>query len=175
MSATNPYARVGGLIADLAYAHQNSRLPRGARFFAANNLALPADRFRVLGGFNPRLGISEDRELCDRWVEHGFGMTFVPEAVIRHATPTDLLGFCRKHFGYGRGAFAYQRARWRRGLGLSGFDSSFYRGPVRETLREVAAQRDSASLALLVAWQALTAAGFAWEAGLATLQGSRRP
>jgi cellulose synthase/poly-beta-1,6-N-acetylglucosamine synthase-like glycosyltransferase len=175
MSATNPYARVGGLILDLAYAHQNSRLPRAARFFAANNLALPADRFRKLGGFNPQLGVSEDRELCDRWVEHGFGMTFVPEAVIRHATPTSLLDFCRKHFGYGRGAFAYQRARWRRGLGLSGFDSSFYRGPVRETLLDVAAQRDSTSLALLVVWQALTAAGFAWEAGLAIRHGSRRP
>ena len=109
MSATNPYARVGGLILELAYSHQSSRLPRGARFFAANNLALPADRFRMLGGFNPRLDASEDRELCDRWAEHGFGMTFVPEAVIRHATPTNLLGFCRKHFGYGRGAFAYQQ------------------------------------------------------------------
>ena len=92
----------------------------------------------MLGGFNPRLDTSEDRELCDRWAEHGFGMTFVPEAVIRHATPTNLLGFCRKHFGYGRGAFAYQRARWHRGLGLSGFDSSFYRGPLRQTVLELA-------------------------------------
>jgi glycosyltransferase involved in cell wall biosynthesis len=174
MSTTNPYARVTSLILDLAYAHENSRLPRGARFFAANNLALPADRFRMLGGFNPRLRVSEDRELCDRWVEHGFGMTFVPEAVLRHATPTDLGGFCRKHFGYGRGAFAYQRARWRRGLGLSGFDSSFYRGPVGETVRELAAQRDSACLALLVAWQVLTGAGFAWEATLAIRDGGGR-
>jgi glycosyltransferase involved in cell wall biosynthesis len=174
MSATNSYARVTGLILDLAYAHQNSRLPRGARFFAANNLALPADRFRMLGGFNPQLRVSEDRELCDRWVEHGFGMTFVPEAVIRHATPTSLRGFCRKHFGYGRGAFGYQRARWRRGLGLSGLDSSFYRGPVRDTVRALAAQRDPTCLALLVAWQALTAAGFAWEATLATRHGGRR-
>ena len=175
MSAANPYARAGSLILDLAYAHQNSRLPREARFFAANNLALPADRFRLLGGFNPRLDVSEDRELCDRWVEHGFGMTFVPEAVIRHATPTNLLDFCGKQFGYGRGAFAYHRARWRRGLGLSGFDSSFYRGPVGETLLRVAARRDFTSLALLVAWQALTAAGFAWEAVLATRDGGRQP
>jgi glycosyltransferase involved in cell wall biosynthesis len=49
MSATNPYARVSSLILDLAYAHQSNRLPRGARFFAANNLALPADRFHMLG------------------------------------------------------------------------------------------------------------------------------
>jgi glycosyltransferase involved in cell wall biosynthesis len=173
MSATNPYARISGLILDLAYRHQSGRLPRGARFFAANNLALPADRFRMLGGFNPQLRVSEDRELCDRWVEHGFGMTFVPEAVIRHATPTTLGDFCRKQFGYGRGAFAYQGARWRRGLGLSGFDSSFYRGPVRESMREVVAQRDPRGLALLIAWQALTAAGFAWEAALAPWRGGR--
>ena len=174
MSATNPYARVGGLILELAYSHESSRLPRGARFFAANNLALPADRFRMLGGFNPRLDTSEDRELCDRWAEHGFGMTFVPEAVIRHAIPTNLLGFCRKHFGYGRGAFAYHRARWHRGLGLSGFDSSFYRGPLRQTVLELARRRDSASVALLVAWQALTATGFAWEAVRGARQESRR-
>lgn len=173
MSAANPYARISGLILDLAYRHQNVRFPRGARFFAANNLALPADRLRMLGGFNPRLRVSEDRELCDRWVEHGFGMTFVPEAVIRHATPTTLGDFCRKQFGYGRGAFAYQGARWRRGLGLSGFDSSFYRGPVRETMREVRAERDSRALALLVAWQALAAAGFAWEATLALCRRGR--
>jgi glycosyltransferase involved in cell wall biosynthesis len=174
LSATNPYARVSGLILDLAYSHQNGRFPRGARFFAANNLALPADRLRMLGGFNPQLRISEDRELCDRWVEHGFGMTFVPEAVIRHATPTTLRDFCRKQFGYGRGAFAYQGARWRRGLGLSGFDSSFYRGPLRETARELVTQRDSKGLALLIAWQAMTAAGFAWEATLAPWRGGRQ-
>jgi glycosyltransferase involved in cell wall biosynthesis len=174
MSTANPFARATGLILDLAYAHENSRLPRGARFFAANNLALPADRFRMLGGFNPRLRVSEDRELCDRWVEQGFGMTFVPEAVIRHATPTNLGDFCRKHFDYGRGAFAYHRARWRRGLGLSGFDSSFYRGPVRDTVRELVAQRDFACLSLLVAWQASTVAGFAWEATLGAQHGHRR-
>ena len=56
MSATNPYARVGGLILDLAYSHRSSHLPRGARFFAANNLALPADRFRMLGGLQPAAG-----------------------------------------------------------------------------------------------------------------------
>ena len=170
-SDTSPYARAGDLILDLAYAHQNGRLPPEARFFAANNLALPADRFRAVGGFNTRLQISEDRELCDRWAERGFGMTFVPEAVVRHATPTNLGGFCRKHFGYGRGAFAYQRARWRRGLGLSGFDASFYRGPVREAVLEAAVRRDFASLALLVVWQALTAAGFAWEAALGNRDG----
>jgi hypothetical protein len=56
---------------------------------------------------------------------------------------------------------------------LTGFDSSFYRGPFRETVLRVAARRDFTSLALLVAWQALTAAGFAWE--LARRDGGRQP
>jgi glycosyltransferase involved in cell wall biosynthesis len=168
ISPANPYARASGVILDLAYAHRNRRLPNGARFFAASNLALPTDRFRLVGGFDPRLPISEDRELCDRWAEHGFGMTYVPEATIRHATPTSLLGFCRKQFGYGRGAFDYQRSRWRRGRGLSGFDSSFYRGPVRGALVELVRRRDASCLVLLVAWLALTVIGFAWEASFGT-------
>jgi glycosyltransferase involved in cell wall biosynthesis len=172
ISPANPYARASGAILDLAYAHRNRRLTRDARFFAASNLALPADRFRMLGGFDTRLRVSEDRELCDRWAEHGFGMTYVPEARIRHATPTTLRGFCEKHFGYGRGAFDYQRSRWRRGRGLSGFDSSFYRGPVRETMIELARKRDGPCVALLFAWLALTAAGFAWEASLGKRQGT---
>ncbi len=96
ISPHNPYARASGVILDLAYAHRNPRMPNGARFFAASNLALPADRFRLLGGFDPRLRISEDRELCDRWAEHGFGMTYVPEAMIRHATPTSLSQLLRE-------------------------------------------------------------------------------
>lgn len=169
--ASNPYARATSLILDLAYAHRNRRLPDGARFFAASNLALPADRFRFVGGFNPRLQISEDRELCDRWIEHGFGMTYVPEAVIDHDAPASLRAFCEKQFGYGRGAFAYQRSRWQRGLGLSGLDPTFYRGAVREAVGELISRRDAACLVLLIAWQALTAAGFAWEAALGERRG----
>jgi GT2 family glycosyltransferase len=164
MAAENPYARASEVILRLAYEYHNPPLPSGARFFATTNLALPADRYREVGGFNPRLLMSEDRELCDRWLERGYGLTFVPDAVVRHATPTTLAGFCRKQFGYGRGAFVYQRERARRGLGLSGFDRSFYRRQVRDAARRAISGRDAGGLALLATWQSLNAAGFAWEA-----------
>jgi len=170
MAPANAYSRASELILQLAHEFHNSEEPSGARFFAASNLALPAETYREIGGFNPRLSLSEDRELCDRWLERGYRLTFVPDAVVRHATPTTLRGFCRKQFGYGRGAFAYQRERARRGLGLSGFDYSFYRDVVRQAGSRAIRAGDWGCLALLVAWQLLNVAGFGWEAVAQTVR-----
>lgn len=160
----NAYASTAHLIIHLAYSHYNGESPGFARFFASNNLALPADRFRELGGFNPRFRTSEDRELCDRWVEPGHAMTFVPDAVVRHDFPATLPAFIRQHYRYGRGAFAYHRERARRGLGLSGFNASFHRRVMLEQGRRAIADREPARFALLCAWQLANAAGFAREA-----------
>ena len=42
--------------------------PLQARFFASNNMALPSERFHMIGGFDTTFPIAagEDRELCDR-------------------------------------------------------------------------------------------------------------
>jgi glycosyltransferase involved in cell wall biosynthesis len=164
MLPDNAYSRVSDLILRLAHAYHHGDEAGGARFFATSNLALPAGPYREIGGFDPRLRNAEDRELCDRWLERGHRLTFCPDAIVRHDNPTTLARFCRKQFGYGRGAFAYQRARARRGLGLSGFDSSFYRHQVLGAARSAISARDLSGLALLAAWQVLNAAGFAWEA-----------
>ena len=85
--------------------------------FRANNLALPEDRFRAIGGFDTifPLAASEDREFCDRWLHHGFQMTYAPEAVVYHARALTFRSFWRQHFKYGRGAFHFHQVRARLG------------------------------------------------------------
>lgn len=123
-----PQAAVGGRVvnatAENAYSTANAMLiehlqtyfeerSTSNRFFTSNNLALPADRFRELGGFdaaNPICG-AEDREFCFRWTQNGFPLVFAPEAVVFHSHPLTLSGFCELHIRYGRGAVLYHKTR----------------------------------------------------------------
>ena len=100
---------------DVVYAYYNAD-PDRARFFATNNLALPADRFHAVGGFDPNLfrAAAEDRDLCDRWLHHGQHMIFAPEAVADHAYRLTLRTFYWQHFNYGRGAWHFHQTRARR-------------------------------------------------------------
>jgi len=164
----NPYATASQTIVDAVYAFYN-REPQGARFFASNNLAVPADLFHEVGRFDEKLfrAASEDRELCDRWRHQGRQMIYVPEAVVLHAHALTLSTFCRQHFMYGRGAWNYQRVRARRGSGrlrddlkLHGHLLQLLRGP----LAKLPPRRWWSVLPLLAFWQAANAAGFCYEA-----------
>src|SRR6185503_365663 len=104
----NPYAQTSQLIIDVVYDHFNSG---GARFFAANNFAIAADRFRELRGFNATFITAEDRELCDRWLAQGFSMTYAPDALVYHSHPLTLRTLWRQHFSYGQGARRFHQAR----------------------------------------------------------------
>jgi GT2 family glycosyltransferase len=79
---------------DAVYAYYNDD-PHQAHFFTTNNLALPAERFRAIGGFDTTfpLAASEDREFCDRWLHHGYQMTYSPEVVVYHAHVLTLRTF----------------------------------------------------------------------------------
>lgn len=167
----NRYSRASQRIVDLAYEHYGGA--GGPRFFASNNLAVPADGFQELGGFDPAFRTSEDREFCDRWVESGRPMAYVPDAVIRHVRPLTLGAFWRQHYGYGRGAFSYHRARVRRGRGLSGIEGSFYSRLLREA-RSALARRDLDWLAAIVVWQLANTAGFVSAAARSAIGGSPR-
>jgi hypothetical protein len=105
------------LIVDFVYAYYNAD-PSQARFFASNNLAFPADRFRTFGSFDTTFRTSEDRDLCDRWLYHAYRMTYASEVVVSHAHQLPLRTFWRQHFNYGRGAFRFSRARGRCGSRL---------------------------------------------------------
>jgi glycosyltransferase involved in cell wall biosynthesis len=153
----NPYDGASVRIVELAYAHYNDE--GGARFLASNNLVVPADGFRGLGGFDPGFRVSEDRDFCDRWLESGRRLEFVPEAVAEHSKGLTLGAFLRQHYTYGRGAFAYHRARAARGRGLSGIEGSFYGAVVREALGAVR-RGDLRRGLLLAGWQLANLGGF---------------
>jgi GT2 family glycosyltransferase len=165
----NRYSTASQRIVDLAYEHYSGA--GGPRFFASNNLAVPADGFHQLGGFNPAFRTSEDREFCDRWIESRRPMAYVPDAVIRHVRPLTFGAFWRQHYAYGRGAFSYHRARVRRGRGLSGIEGSFYSLLLREA-RSALARRDLHWFATIVVWQLANAAGFVSAAARSAIGGS---
>ena len=137
---------------------------RSGLFFTTNNLALAADTFHSLGGFDESFPFpaGEDREFSDRCAEHGVPLIYASEAVMRHFRDLTLGAFLRQHFTYGRGAVHFHRARLRRGLGRVVIEPRFYglllRMPfARHGIRGV-------PLALLVTLsQVAYAAGFARE------------
>jgi GT2 family glycosyltransferase len=156
----NPYSSASQLILDIVYSYYNANI-NGPRFFASNNLALPTDGFHALGGFDPTFKTSEDRDLCDRWLQRGYRMTYAPEAVVYHAHKLTLLTFWRQHFGYGRGAFRFHQLRARRGTGRFRPEAPFYISLLRYPF--LGEHGRPGLLPILAVWQLANAAGFLWE------------
>jgi GT2 family glycosyltransferase len=107
----NPYSETSQLI--VTFLCRYYATGPTARFFTSNNLAFPRDALRQAGGFDVTYirAAAEDRELCDRWVAGGRRLVAVPEAVVCHAHAMTAASFWRQHYGYGRGAWGYRRAR----------------------------------------------------------------
>ena len=86
------------------------------RFFPTNNIALSAERFRELGGFNTSIPshTAEDKEFCDRWRSRNYPMAYVPDAVVCHSHDLSWSQFLRQHFSYGRGILVFRQIRRRR-------------------------------------------------------------
>lgn len=176
MLPTNLCAVVSQVIIDLAYDFYNST-GEEARFFASNNLAMPAGRFRELGGFDESFHWSEDRDICDRWRQAGYRLLFAPAAVVYHANALNWRRFCRQHFNYGRGAFRYHRGRARRGSGRLRDDIRFHAELPRRLAAVFAAtplRRWSGLAALLTAWQAANAVGYLYQQVRSHLSASER-
>ena len=111
----NPYATASQLLVHHLYEYYN-RDPEHARFFTSNNLAVPAELFHRIGRFDVRLtrAAGEDRDLCARWREQGYGLSYEPAAVVHHAHALTLPKFWRQHFHYGQAAFHFHHQRPRR-------------------------------------------------------------
>jgi glycosyltransferase involved in cell wall biosynthesis len=158
----NPYSELSQLIIEVVYEHFNPD-PGDARFFASNNFALAARHFHAAGGFDATFRTSEDREFCDRHRARGLGMTYAPEALIRHSHPLTLRTLWRQHFGYGRGARRFHHARRSRGAHSFRPDVTFYLKLLRASVRR--ARKPPAVLmpALLLWSQLANVAGFFYE------------
>ena len=132
----SPGAESWQLLMDYLFSYYNAE-PTRSRFFTPNNLIVAAGGFAAVGGFDPTfvLHAGEDRDFCDRWIEHGLHLTFCADAAVVHTHPHTLGSFLRQQFRYGRGSFVYRQRRRRR-LGRSAFFAppSFYTGLVRYPL-----------------------------------------
>jgi GT2 family glycosyltransferase len=159
----NPYATTSQLIIDTAYGWYNASGAGEARFFASNNMALAADRFRTVGGFDRSFTTSEDREFCDRWLQNGYRLTYAPEAIVYHAHTLSLRGMWRQHFGYGRGAWRFHRIRERRRRGRLRPDWEFYRRLAIAPFAQDHGTRKGMIAALMLTAQMANCAGFLYE------------
>jgi len=153
------------MIQGIVYDFYNAQ-PASARFFASNNMAVPADLFRSLCGFDGEFRIAaEDRDFCERWRLAGRRMLYVPGAVVNHCNRLTLTGFLRQHFRYGRGAAQFHRKRSRRASSPLRSHVAMYLPwhkwllrPWREASGSLAARLQL----LLLLWQVANTAGFVY-------------
>lgn len=159
----NPYSTASQIIVDLVYEHYNAQT-REATFFATNNLALSAEQFRMLGGFDTSFRTSEDRDLCDRWTAAGYRMCFVPGAIIYHSHELSFGKFWVQHLNYGRGARRFYVAHQLRGSSSSTLKVDFHLSlPKRLPLALRDKPRPWSLVGLMAVWQLANFFGFALE------------
>lgn len=161
----NLYSEVSHLLIEYLYFYYNA-VPEQAHFFASNNFALPADDFRTMKGFNtsfPRAA-GEDREFCQRWLDHGYRMTYAPEVQVYHRHILTLSNFWRQHFNYGRGAFRFHQIRTRDPSGRFQIEPlSFYLNMLSYPFSSGRTTIAFLFSGLLFITQIANASGFLWE------------
>lgn len=112
---TNTYSSASQVLVDYLYTYYNSD-PERAQFYTSNNMAMARDKFDAVGEFDTNFpgACGEDREFCDRWRYYGYGLIYVPEAIVCHYHELTFWSFCRQHYNYGGGAIRFRAARARR-------------------------------------------------------------
>ncbi len=161
----NPFAAASQNLIDYLYENWNTNGSAGA-FFTANNLAISAEDFHRLGGFDTRypLAAAEDRDLCRRWQQRGGKLTFVPNARVNHAHHLTFRGFLRQQFHYGRGAFRFhQSLRKNPAADTTRQPLRFYLNLLRYPLRQPPRQTAWLRCGLLLLSQLSTTTGYLWE------------
>ena len=174
----NPQAVVSQWILEWMYRCYNADLAQ-ARFLASNNLALPAAGFAAVGGFDHThfpLAAGEDRDFCERWRQHGMGLVFAPEVIVRHAPELNARDFWRQHVRRGRGAAAFYRVSQRRPWRPARSDLDFQlKWPLWacQRLWQTGGRRALRLAGLLALWRVAQATGYVQEAmGRRTARGS---
>lgn len=83
------------------------------RFFTSNNMALSAEMFAQLGGFDTtfNLAAGEDRDFCNRWRQAGWTVQYLPRAIVNHYHDLSPRAFWQQHTRYGIGAYRLYEKR----------------------------------------------------------------
>lgn len=133
-------------------------------FFTSNNLAVAKPIFEKVGGFGGSFALAagEDREFCDRWQQYGYGLEYVPDAVVQHGHVLTLAGFWRQHRNYGHGASDLRKAREARGVARMRVEPlSFYWNLVMYPLVRPGQTRRLTLVGLMLLSQVANVLGFA--------------
>lgn len=99
------------MLTDFLYQRQ-ARSGQTIAFFTSNNLAVGAEAFAAVGGFDAayRRAAGEDRALGRSWRRSGRPIVYLPEAVVEHEHRMGLGRFWRQQSNYGRGAYTFHRS-----------------------------------------------------------------
>jgi glycosyltransferase involved in cell wall biosynthesis len=161
----NLYSTASQELIDYLYKYYNTS-SRPLNFFASNNLALPANLFQKLGGFDTSfpLAAAEDREFCERWQYNGYKMLYAAEVKVYHAHHLTFKTFWRQHFNYGRGAFCFHKTRAQRTSEKIQVEPlSFYFNLLTYPLSQSSSQLPILLTGLFVLSQLANVSGFFWE------------
>lgn len=161
----NVYSIASQTLIDYLYEYYNNNSVQ-PNFFASNNIALPAETFRLLGGFDTSfpLAAAEDREFCDRWLYKGYKMVYAPEVQVYHTHELTLRKLWRQHFNYGRGAFCYHKIRSNRiNQPMKVEPLSFYLDLLTYPVSRLSNKIGVLVTALIFISQVANVAGFFWE------------
>jgi GT2 family glycosyltransferase len=160
----NPYSTTSQFLVSYLY-YYFEKFPK-QRFFTSSNMAASREQLLNIGGFDESfpLPAAEDRDLCDRWVENGGTLHYLPLAVADHMHEMGFAGFLRQQFRYGRGAKILSRRRAARGRTFRMEPTLFYAGLFAEPFRSTSIDRALQIFALLLVSQVTNVAGYAAEA-----------
>jgi len=160
----NAYSTASQDLIGYLYEYYNAD-KNNALFLTSNNIAVPAESFRTLGGFNSKYpdAAAEDRDLCDRWRVCGYGMIYAPEVIVYHRHHLSLRTFWKQHFGYGRGASYFHKERsMSSAKSLRLEPPSFYINLIFYPFLKGKSRQPIFKSALLFLSQMSNAAGFFW-------------
>lgn len=157
----NDWAAASQLLTEHLHRWYN-RDPERASFVTSNNMALRAETFRALGGFDASFptAAAEDREFAERALRAGRRLVYLPAAVVGHRHRLTARAFVRQHYGYGRGARRVLRARRQAGGGMVLEPPDFYTEMLRSPWRDYRGARAARLAVMLIASQAAHTAGF---------------
>jgi glycosyltransferase involved in cell wall biosynthesis len=161
----NLYAVASQLLVDYIFSYYN-RDSNNARFLTTSNLAVPADKFFAMGGFDTefRRAAGEDREFCANWLHRGHRLIFANEVVVFHNHHLTFPDFLRQHFNYGCGAYRFRRKCSSYQEKRVGFEPlSFYLSLVPYPFSQSSIHHKLNLSIKLALSQAVNVVGFYWE------------
>ncbi len=172
----NLYAEASQMLITYLY-HYNLLKAGQPPFLTSNNFALSARLFQELGGFDTTfpLAAGEDRDFCDRWLQAGRPLRYIPRARIKHYQALNAHSFWRQHFRYGRGNYHYYQRRSARGSGWDRLEPwRFYAGLSTTPWKEQGGLKAGFLSILLLLSQIANASGYA-SARAAAWESATRP